>query len=189
MKFIILLLSTVVLAMGCSSAPVSVEKEKPTELNIEQLPMRQYSRNLADQLFASAVNVKAGQQVAVTSLTWLDSNLNRSPLVALQLQEELASELHAMSLNVLEFKLTDGIRVTPNGDFALSRNYLELAELQAADYILTGTLVERSAGLVVNLRLIDFNSRVLRATAQTLIPNSVVRTLRDDAGIEIVGAR
>ncbi len=166
MKQIIVLVAGLMLLSGCSSSP-------QTTTSTAQLSISDFSHQLANQLLDSARDVQAGQRIAVTSPVWLASGMNESSLVGLQLQQELAAELHSMALDVVEYKLTDGIRVTPLGDFALSTDYLELRELQSADYILVGTLVERDNSLVVSLRMLDFSSQLVKATAQVTIPHAI----------------
>ncbi|MGX5913295.1 FlgO family outer membrane protein [Aliidiomarina sp. Khilg15.8] len=147
---------------------------------------RDYSRLVAEQLMQSGHELKPHQRVAVTSPVWLQGDFNQSPLVARQLQEEISAELHDLSLSIIEYKLSDGIRVTPQGDFALSKNYLELRELQNADYVLAATILEKRGGLTLNARLIDFQTQVVQATAQVTIPQHLIDEIRSDAGIELV---
>lgn len=165
-----------VLITACTTQP-------PPE---QQSTLRDYSRELASQLMASGTFIRGGERIAVTSPVWLESAFDRSSLLALQIQEELSAELHRHHLDVVEFKLTDGIRVTGQGDFALSRNYLELRELQRAQYILAATTVEHANGIIINARLIDFHTQVVAATAQVSIPRHVVEDLRSEQGIELV---
>lgn len=177
MKYILGLVTALLLLSGCSSSSDTSNDFAVTAMTSKHLTMADFSHQLANQLFDSARGVQAGQRVAVTSPVWLASGMKESSLVGLQLQQELAAELHAMSLDVVEYKLTDGIRVTPLGDFALSTDYLELRELQAADYILVGTLVERDNSLVVSLRMLEFSTQIVKATAQIAIPHWVTEDL------------
>lgn len=166
MKKVIALVIGLILLNGCSSTP-------QTSTSAAQLTISDFSYQLANQLLDSARDIEAGQRVAITTPVWLASGMNESSLIGLQLQQELAAELHSMALDVVEYKLTDGIRVTPLGDFALSTNYLELRELQSADYVLVGTLVERNNSLVVSLRMLDFSTQLVKATAQVSIPHTI----------------
>lgn len=149
------------------------------------LSTRSFSNSLINELTHQLYTISSRDKIAVTSLSWLSGDLNSSNVIALQLQEEFMAELTHKKLHVIEFKLSDGIRVAPDGDFALTRNYLELEELQQIDYILTGTLLENSQGLVVNLRLVDFHTKTIISTAQTLIPLTVLDTIKRDNGIAI----
>lgn len=175
--FKLILLSLVFVVVGCSTQSQVVNQTQPEPMDSNQAKIAHYTHQLANQLIASSRDIHAGQRVAVTSPVFLASGMQESNLVGLQLQQELAAELHALALNVVDFKLTDGIRVTPGGDFALSTNYLELRELQQADYILVGTLVEREETLLVSLRMLEFNSQIVKATAQIEIPHFVIEDL------------
>ena len=148
--------------------------------------IRSYAQALSTQLMSSGQYVRGGQRVMVTTPAWLESDLDRSSLLALQLQENLMAELHKAHLHVVEFKLTDGVRVTPAGDFPLSRNYIELRETQPADYVLAATAVERADGVTINARLVEFSSQVVAATAQVTIPRALVDQLRSEHGVELV---
>lgn len=148
--------------------------------------IRPYARDLSQQLMNSGTYVRGGERVMITTAAWLEGDLNQADLLALQLQEGLTAELHRAHLHVVEFKMTDGVRVTPRGDFPLSRNYMELRETQSADYILAATAVNRVDGVTINARLIEFNSQVVAATAEITIPAAVVNALRSEQGIELV---
>lgn len=148
--------------------------------------IRSYAQSLSAQLMSSGEYVRGGQRVMVTTPAWLESDLDRSSLLALQLQESLMAELHKSHLHVVEFKLTDGVRVTPHGDFPLSRDYLELRETQPAHYILAATAVEREDGVLINARLVEFHSQIIAATAEVTIPRALVNQLRSEQGVELV---
>ena len=60
------------------------------------------------------------------------------------------------------------------GDFALSRDYLELKANLPVEYVLTGTLARHQGGVMVNARVVGVTSRAVVATAQSLIPHHVV---------------
>lgn len=188
MKHLILIASSLFL-VACSNGHSL--QNSPAQETSQASPAasttQDYSRLIAQQLMNSARGITSGQRVAVTSPVWLDGNFQQSPLIGRQLQEEIAAEMHRLSLRVVEFKLTDAIRVTPQGDFALSKNYLELRELQQADYILAGTLVENGSGLTFNARLIDFHTQIIRATAQITLPQHLLEQVRSEQGIELVG--
>lgn len=176
-----LILSAVLVLLGaCAHSPAGEQTTATPQTT------RDYSRLVAEQLMQSGDDLKASHRIAVTSPVWLQGDFNESPLVGRQLQEEISAELHRLSLRIIEYKLSDGIRVTPQGDFALSKNYLELRELQNADYVLAATILEKRGGLILNARLIDFQTQVVQATAQVTIPQYLIDEIRSDAGIELV---
>ena len=60
--------------------------------------------------------------------------------------------------------------MTPDGDFALSRDWQQLSSEQPVDYVLAGTMLRQSAGVLVNARIIGIRSRVVIASAQGFLP-------------------
>ena len=148
--------------------------------------LRSYARLLTDQLMASGAHVRSGERVLITTPAWLHSDLQDADLIALQIQESLMAEVHRAQLQVVEFKLTEAVRVTAQGDFPLSRNYRELRGTYGADYVLAATAVQRRDGVTVNARLIQFTNQRVAATAEVTIPQGLIDKLRYDHGIELV---
>lgn len=177
-------LLTTIIALMWLSACATYPQQQPADS--AQADIRSYAHQLSQQLMNSGTYVRGGERVMITTPAWLEGDLTQADLLALQLQEGLMAELHRAHLHVLEFKMTDGIRVTPTGDFPLSRNYLELRELQRADYVLAATAVNRHDGVIINARLIEFRTQIVAATAEVTIPRSLVEQLRHEQGIELV---
>ena len=161
--------------IACSSSP----HYNPHEL-------QSYARLLTDQLLATGTQVRRGERVLITTPAWLHSNLQDADLVALQIQENLMAEMHRAHLHVVEFKLTEAIRVTDQGDFSLSRDYRELRGTYGADYVLAATAVQRQDGVTINARLIQFTDQRVAATAEITIPQFLIDQIRSDQGIELV---
>lgn len=148
--------------------------------------LRSYTQLLTDQLIASGTHVRDGERVLITTPAWLHSDLQDADLVALQIQESLMAHMHRAHLHVVEFKLTEAVRVTNHGDFPLSRNYRELRGSYGADYVLAATAVQRHGGVTVNARLIQFADQRVAATAEVTIPQALIDQIRSDQGIELV---
>lgn len=165
--------------LGVFSLVACTSTSNPTDI-------RSYAQQISAQLMASGTYVRGGERVMITTPAWLEGDLRQADLIALQLQEGLMAELHKAHLHVVEFKLTDGVRVTAQGDFALSRDFLELRETQAVNYVLTATAVQRHDGVTVNARLIGFTDQVVAATAEVTIPQVLVDQLRSEEGVQLV---
>jgi TolB-like protein len=60
--------------------------------------------------------------------------------------------------------------VTSQGDFALSRDWKDLAQEQQIQFILTGTMLRQEGGVLVNARVIGMQSRIVVASAQGFLP-------------------
>lgn len=98
-------------------------------------------------------------------------------------------ELHKFRIPVLDFKATDYIRVTGEGDFLLSRDYLDLNSSLPIEYVLTGTMAKHQGGVLVNARILGIESRAVVASAQTLIPFYVVDALIPSDGGASAGTK
>ena len=87
-------------------------------------------------------------------------------------------EIHQFGLDVVDFKTTDFIRVTPKGDFVFSRDFMELREEQPIEYVLGGTLVHHQGGTLVNARIVSVASKKVLASAQSFVPQHVVSAIQ-----------
>ena len=121
--------------------------------------------------------VNASTPMAVTSFVFLDSDYEKADLVGKQISESFIHEVHKFGIPVLDFKTTDFIRVSPAGDFILSKDYLELSGELPIKYALTGTLVKHLAGYMVNARIIGLQSKAVVASAQGFLPSNVINSL------------
>ena len=136
-----------------------------------------YVKNMAQDLISNMEYVTQKTPVGVTHFALLDSDLQQTSLFGQQLAESFIHEMHKFRIPVIDFKTTNYVRVTPQGDFFLSRDYLELENSANIQYVLTGTLAKHQGGFMVNARMIGMKSRAVVATAQTFVPFYVVDAL------------
>jgi TolB-like protein len=141
-----------------------------------------YAQNLAQNLVSNMEYVSDKTAIGITSFVLLDGDLQQTNLLGLQLAESFVHEMHKFRIPVVDYKATDYIRVTEDGDFFLSRDFLELKNKAALDYILTGTMVKHRGGYLVNARIIGMKSKAVVATAQSLIPFYVADALLPSSG-------
>jgi TolB-like protein len=145
------------------------------------LNVNQYVQGMMHDLVANLDDVKPQMIVGVTSFVYLDGSYDQADLLGNQLSESFMHEVHQFGLNVVDFKTTDYIRVTPKGDFVFSRDFMELREEQPIEFVLGGTLVQHQGGTLVNVRLVSVASKKVLGTAQGFIPESVVNGLQESA--------
>jgi TolB-like protein len=136
-----------------------------------------YVQSMAQDLISNMEYMSDKTPVGVTHFALIDSDLQHTNLLGQQLAESFVHELHKFRIPVIDFKATEYIRVTPQGDFLLSRDFLELKNRLPMDYILTGTLTKHQGGYLVNARILGLKSKAVVATAQSLIPFYVVDAL------------
>lgn len=129
-----------------------------------------YVKNLTQDLVTNMDYVTQKTPIGVTHFALIDSDLQQTNLLGMQMAESFIHEFHKFRIPVVDFKATDYIRVTEQGDFLLSRDYLELEGDAPIDYVLTGTMSKHQGGFLVNARLIGMKSHAVVASAQTLIP-------------------
>lgn len=129
-----------------------------------------YVKNMTQDLVSNMDYVNQNTPIGVTHFSLLDSDLQHTNLLGKQMAESFIHEIHKFRIPVIDFKTTDYIRVTEQGDFVLSRDYLELKNSAGVRYVLTGTLAKHQGGYLVNARIIGMESRAVVATAQTLVP-------------------
>ncbi len=139
-----------------------------------------YIRSIMQDLAGNLQYVNANTPLAVTSFVFLDADYNQATLLGNQLAEGFIHELHKFGVPVIDFKTTDYVRVTEQGDFIFSRDYLELSQNHNFNYILGGTLVHHQGGILVNARIVGVKTKAVVGTAQGFIPQSVVDALHTD---------
>lgn len=136
-----------------------------------------FVRGMMQQLVNNMQYVNSKTAMAVTSFVFLDGSYEHADIVGKQLSESFIHEVHKYGIPIVDFKATDYIRITQNGDFVLSKDFLDLDGDLPVKYVLTGTLVKQPTGYLVNARVIGMKSKAVVATAQSQLPNAVVNSL------------
>ncbi|WP_334020421.1 FlgO family outer membrane protein [Alteromonas sp. S015] len=148
-----------------------------------------YVKNMAQDLIANMEYVNNKTPIGVTHFALLDTDLQKTDLLGRQMAESFVHELHKFRVPVIDFKATEYIRITDDGDFVLSRDYLELSSSLPIEYVLTGTMTKHQGGVLVNARILGIESRAVVATAQMLVPFYVVDALIPSDGSQQNGMR
>lgn len=154
----------------------TMQHRKPTKA-MDSKNINYYVRGLMHDLVGNLQYVNTSTPMAVTSFVFLDSDYEKADIIGKQLSESFIHEVHKFGIPVLDFKTTDYIRVSPSGDFILSKDYLDLNGELPIKYALTGTLVKHLAGYMVNARIIGMQSKAVVASAQGFLPSSVINSL------------
>ena len=163
-----------VMVTSCAYSPIYNGKEPYTgsEHGLSEIPrhtMDFFIEGMAEKLIESNQYLTARTPLAVTSFVDLQ-DMDATNWLGNSVSEGLIYQMQQRGYTVVDYKVTGGIKVTPDGDFALSRNWQELSAEQPVDYVLTGTMLRQSAGVLVNARIIGIRSRVVIASAQGFLP-------------------
>ncbi len=150
-----------------------VDKQEIDSFELPRHAINDVVKGLAYQMLESSSFVNPKTPIAIASFVDL-KNLESTNWLGNQLSESFVHEMQRHGLVVIDFKTTGHIRVTADGDYVFSRDWKELPERQIIDYVVTGTMMQQEAGILVNARMIGMQSRVVVATAQSFIPAWVV---------------
>ena len=146
------------------------------------LTANEYSRALVHELMSSQRQMEEGGMVGVTDFAFVDTGLDQGSVLSNHMSEAMIYDLHKFGVPVLDYKATDFIRVTPSGDFALSRDFTELSGELPIRYVVTGTMTAHKQGVLVNARLIHISSKQVISAARTFMPQQVVQAIVKRSG-------
>jgi TolB-like protein len=154
----------------------SVPTAFTTQIHFQML--NDYVEQMALDLSLELVDLKLEYPIAVTSFVQLDATLNHADSLGNQLAESFITELRKVGLLVNDHKVMGNILVTSTGDFALSRDANNLKSGQNIGYVLTGTMVKNTKGMLINARIVGLSSNIVVAATSKLIPNIMLQELQ-----------
>lgn len=171
-KWIVLILAA--MTVSCTYSPIYNGKEPymGSAFLLKETPrhtMDFFIEGLTEQLLTSNQYLSAKTPLAVTSFVDLQQ-MNETNWLGNTVTEGFMYQMQQRGFTVVDYKATGAIKVTSDGDFAISRNWRDLAGEQPVDYVLTGTMLRQGAGVLVNARIIGMRSRVVIASAQGFLP-------------------
>lgn len=143
-----------------------------TDLHFNRLA--EYTEQMAAELQKDVQGIQINEPIAVASFVNLDSSLQNTNALGNQLAESFINDLQQIGLPVNDHKLMGVLNINEKGDFAFSRDIGQLYNESNIGYVLTGTMLKNSRGLVVNARIIDFNTNIVVASSSKFLPNLVV---------------
>ncbi|MGL5525535.1 MAG: FlgO family outer membrane protein, partial [Aeromonas veronii] len=122
---------------GCGSDPINRDQGDPRQA-AQGMELNWLVARMTDQLMERKSLTTLTEPIAVASFVDLDT-LQDTNWMGQQIEESFIYELNRRGEVVVDFKLTGSIKVTPQGDFVLSRNYKELSSRLPISRILVGT--------------------------------------------------
>jgi len=163
---------TILLLALVSSACVGNEAlEHDPLLDGYKLPPTRAIINMSQQIVNELVqqndNLLFDQPLLVATPVLL-TDLTTTNALGLQLQQGLIAGMHQHQFNLVDVNVGENIRVTPLGDFILTRNWERLPADIAVEHVLVTTMSLNSKGVVVNARIVDIrNNRVVSVSQGT----------------------
>ena len=127
------------------------------------------TRFLTDQLTANKNFYRISDPIiAITSLVY-ENDYDRTNRLGNIIAENLIHEMQVRGFRVLDYKVMPVIKVTSQGDFAISRNIDKLKRKYLINYVLTGTIIEMHNGMILNARIVDLATNIVLSSAQAFI--------------------
>jgi TolB-like protein len=161
--------------MSPEKESTSVEHKKNNNLHFNMLG--EYTEQMAVELERDVYSLQIDEAIAVASFVHLDTSLRNTNALGIQLAESFINELQQIGLPVIDHKLMGVLDINDKGDFAFSRNMSDLYNEINIGYVLTGTMLRNSRGILVNARLIDYKTNVVIASSSKLLPTLLVADL------------
>ena len=170
-----LVFTAALLLSACANSGEGLSKDNLSQGN--QLPSTSAINHLSEQIVSELVEqndeLGSDQPLLVATPVLLES-FNETNTVGLQLQQGLIAALHGRKFNLVDINVGDNIRVTPNGDFLLTRDWKQLPSGIAVEHVLVSTMSINTRGLVVNSRIVNItNNRVVSASQGTFNINEL----------------
>jgi TolB-like protein len=162
---------------------VLASQQTPVEM-APMLTINEYARALVHELMSNHQASEESGMVGVTDFVYVDSSFEQGSVLSNHLSEAIMYDLHKFGVAVLDYKVTDYIRVTPSGDFALSRDFNELSSELPIRFVVTGTMTSHKQGVLVNARLIRIDNKQVISAARTFMPEQVVRAIVSNTGAD-----
>lgn len=142
--------------------------------------LRDYVRDLVAEMSLNLRAVDSSKAIAVTNFAFTNLDYDSTNELGHALADTFMMELHQFGFRTLDVKVTDFIRITPQGDFAMSRDYLELKADYPVDYVLVGKITNYKKGYRVLARIVDIKSKDILAAGESFIPKKLVNMLIDE---------
>tara|TARA_B100000700_G_scaffold329296_1_gene450436 strand:- start:6528 stop:7091 length:564 start_codon:yes stop_codon:yes gene_type:complete len=176
MRLLLMVAMTFALA-SCTVLPKPEAKAEFGSGSAAPAPTNSFSRQLAEQLVSNSQIDLAKTHIAVSDFVGVQSAYNKATPFAQVMSEQLRGELAFRHLPIIDFKTTEFIRVTPQGDFALTRDYLEIDEILPITHVVVGTYSHYRDGVLANARLVDINNKHVVSVGSVYIPSAIIERL------------
>ncbi|MFT5311898.1 MAG: TolB-like protein [Paraglaciecola sp.] len=159
----------------CHDMPLEREKipKHPslfsTDLHFQVLG--EYTEQMATDLQHDLKDTVVEGLIVVASFVYLDASLQSTDQLGNQLAEYFINDLQQIGLPVSDHKLTGSLNVNGKGDFVFSRDASQIGNAMDIGYVFSGTMHKNNRGVMVNVRLMNFKTKGVLASASKLIPN------------------
>lgn len=154
----------VLFALGCASTNNQVE---PQMMNGHGLPhteaVNHLSQQMANELIRQNDSLRPDQPLLVATPVLL-SDMKTTNALGLQFQQGLIASLHDHQFNLVDINVSDALKVTPDGEFILTRDWQQLPTDISVENVVVSTMSFSTQGVAINSRIVNVtNNRVVSA--------------------------
>ncbi|EGM71402.1 FlgO family outer membrane protein [Shewanella sp. HN-41] len=161
---------TLLLLGGCVTQPVA--PPKPSLVDGNGLPPTAMINHLSQRIVTELVKqndaLRSDQPIVVTTPV-LVGDMSSTNALAQQLQQGLMTSLHQFQFNVVDLNLGDGLRVTADGDFILTRDWQKLSTNLPVEHLLVSTMSPTTNGMAINARIVSLSNNRVVSASQTFV--------------------
>lgn len=170
-------------AVGCTSKPPPTpntyfQYQPVSEANYPSKSVAKLSSIIdvsIQKMLTSQNGITANTSVAVADFVTLAADYDRPTLLGRYLGQAYLTALHKAGVTTVDYQITGGIRITPEGNLGLSQDYLELANDVDANTVLVGTITPSQAGYTVHIRMVENASKHVLAADQFFLTKKMVK--------------
>ncbi|WP_017446329.1 FlgO family outer membrane protein [Gayadomonas joobiniege] len=151
----------------------------PRQAQFSADSIKAYTYRLADELLLSLQETSFNGRLMVVpfvdaqTLSAEDAVGRALSGLNAQLENSFIYEMQHRGFNLVDYKLTGKVIFKGQSESIWSRDLGQLQHSTDADYLLSGTLTEHEQGVIVNVRLIRLENKLIAGTASGFIPRNV----------------
>jgi TolB-like protein len=142
--------------------------------NLHFNQLGEYTAQMAMDIQQDLQGTMVDGSVIVASFVYLDASLQSTGALGAQLAEYFINDLQQIGLPVSDHKLTGNLNMNRDGDIVFSRDISEIWNPMKIGYVFSGTINRNSRGVMVNARLMNFNTKGVIASSSKFIPNIIL---------------
>ena len=161
----------ILFALGCAST----EADNQAELQMANghgLPhteaINHISQQMANELVRQNDGLRSDQPLLVTTPVLL-SDMKSTNALGLQFQQGLIASLHDHQFNLVDINVSDTLKVTPSGEFILTRDWQQLPVDVPIENVVVSTMSLSAQGVALNSRIVNINNNRVISAAQGFV--------------------
>lgn len=159
------------IAMSFSGIVVAASSVEPMNDALGFAPrsnINYLAARLVNELVSRNDALRPDQPIVVATPV-LVGDLTHSNALAAQLQQGLMAGFHGHQFNVVDLNVAQALRVTPQGDFILSRDWAQLPSDLPVEHLVVSTMSMTPDGIAINCRIVDVTNNRVVSVAQAFV--------------------